>query len=185
MRSIISIWRTEETSHAGVQVLCWKLTGKGSFYNLYNSIIFSWSHSKNITDSESCILTIAEEKKTGCSLLKFWLPPVRALTFPSLKFWPEEQHLTEQNLGQQHMFAYLKNCTTRPDLGEHTHFLSCIRPTIDRVEQTPFPLPHTRAEAQKCRTLILQLANALDKAKEPWPSRSSSFSSLQGAFTVI
>lgn len=33
--------------------------------------------------------------------------------------------------------------------------------------------------------LILQLANAVDKAKEPWPSRSSSFSSLQGAFTII
>lgn len=181
VRSIICTGRRKVSSHAGRQVL----TGKQSFYNPCNSTIFSSSHSKNT--KEYCILTtVSEEKKKikRCSWLKFWLPPVRVLTLPSLKSWPK-QHLTGHNLGQQQVFAYLKNCTTRPDLGEQTHFLSCIRPIIGRVEQPPFHLPHPRAKDQKCQMLILQLANAVDNAKEPWPSSSSSLSELQGAFTAI
>lgn len=155
---ITCIGRTEETFHASMQILCWKLTDKWSFYSLSNFTIFFSSHSKNITDSKSYILvTIAGGKKKKVQLTKILSSPVRGLALPSLKLWPAEQRPTDKKLRPQQIFAQLKNCTTRPDLGEQFHFLSWdFRPTIDRVGQHPFLLPHPKAEAQKCQMHILQ-----------------------------
>lgn len=50
-----------------MQMLYWKVTEKWSFYNLYNVIIFSSSHSKNITDSKSYIFVTMTEGKIKCA----------------------------------------------------------------------------------------------------------------------